>query len=79
MKTQRSKDADRIRQAYDEAIKAVARVGYLLRTTEAGRYMWADRHKTAMSGMKATLTICKYAVPYHNEEDMFSQNTEGEG
>ncbi len=60
---QRAEDAKQIKEAYLEAERAVAKVGTLLRTTQAGEYLWARRHKTAISGIKATLLIMRSHVP----------------
>ena len=60
---QRAEDAKRIKEAYLEAERAIAKVGTLLRTTQAGEYLWANRHKAAISGIKATLSIMRSDVP----------------
>jgi len=69
----RAESAARIRAAYDDAIKAVAHVGKLLRTTEAGRYLWADRHKTSVSGVKAMLGVLRDDVPRYGESSVMRQ------
>jgi hypothetical protein len=61
--SQRAEDAKKIKQAYLEAERAVAKVGTLLRTTQAGEYLWALRHKTSISGIRATLSIMRSDVP----------------
>jgi hypothetical protein len=63
LNAQRAEDAKQIKQAYLEAERAVSKVGTLLRTTQAGEYLWANRHKTAVSGIKATLSIMRSDVP----------------
>jgi|1048.fasta_scaffold41150_4 hypothetical protein len=69
LNAQRAEDAKRISEAYLEAERAVAKVGTLLRTTLAGKYMWATRHRTAISGIKATLNIMRKDVPdYRGKE-----------
>lgn len=69
LNAQRAEDVKRIREAYLEAERAVAKVGTLLRTTVAGEYMWATRHRTAISGIKATLNIMRRDVPdYRGKE-----------
>lgn len=60
---QRALDAKKIREAYLDAEKAVAKVGTLLRTTYAGQFLWSNRHRTAISGIKATLSIMRSDVP----------------
>jgi len=60
---QRALDAKEICKAYVEAQEAIAKIGTLLRTTYAGRFMWSNRHRTAISGIKATLCIMRSDVP----------------
>jgi hypothetical protein len=62
----RKEESERIRLAYGRVEEALADVGKLLRTTEAGSFMWAGRHKTAVSGLKATVNILRYAVPRYD-------------
>jgi hypothetical protein len=60
---QRAIDAKEICKAYVEAQEAIAKIGTLLRTTYAGRFLWSNRHRTAISGIKATLCIMRSDVP----------------
>jgi hypothetical protein len=59
----RIEGAIQITSAYEHAIKSVAEIGRLLRTTEAGKFMWGNDHKTAISGIKIILTKLKEDVP----------------
>ena len=60
---ERKRSAREIIEAYIEAEKYLRRVGKLLRTSRAGKYMWSAEHKTAVSGMVATIEILISAVP----------------
>jgi hypothetical protein len=66
--SERHKTAGEIRAAYKDAEKALRRVGRLLRTTEAGSYLWATEHKTAVSGLCVVLTKLEQDVPYYEGE-----------
>ena len=66
--TERQRTATEIRAAYLEAEKALRRVGRLLRTTEAGRYMWSAKHKTAVSGLCAMIDTLAYDVPDYYDD-----------
>lgn len=59
----RAQESLAIKKKYEDAIEALRQVGYLLRKTEAGRFIWAGNHKTAIAGLKATLRILKNDVP----------------
>jgi hypothetical protein len=65
----RAESADEIRQAYRDARAALQQVGKLLRTTEAGRYMWSARHKTIVSGLVANMGVLERDVPCYQERN----------
>ena len=70
MASERYEDCEKIRAAYADVVKSLMAVSHLLRTTQAGHGLWSARHKTAVSGLKATLTILSDAVPrYAGEGD----------
>jgi len=64
--SERRETANQIRRAYWDAEIAVRKIGNLLRTTEAGTYMWSARHKTAISGMAAILRLISLDVPHYD-------------
>ena len=64
--SQRAQDAIQIDEAYKQVEKSLAKVGRLLRTTEAGKFIWADNHKTAVSGLKAMIKQLRKTVPDYN-------------
>jgi len=67
---QRAIDAEQIKQAYRDAEAALSHVSRLLRSTEAGRYMWSAEHKTAISGLKVVVGMLRKDVPdYGRRED----------
>lgn len=66
--SERQRTAAEIKAAYLDAEIAVRRVGRLLRTTEAGRYMWSAKHKTAVSGLCVMLDTLAYDVPGYYED-----------
>ena len=68
--TERQRTASEIRAAYKDAERALRRVGRLLRTTEAGRYMWSQHHKTAVSGICVVLDKLAYDVPNYADDKM---------
>ena len=67
--SKRQETASEIRAAYKYAEKALRRVGRLLRTTEAGRYMWSSEHKTAVSGLCVMLDKLAYDVPDYAQDE----------
>jgi len=66
--SERQQTASEIRAAYKDAERALRRVGRLLRTTEAGRYMWSADHKTAVSGICVVLDKLAYDVPDYADD-----------
>ena len=66
--TERQQTAQEIRAAYLDAEKALRHVGRLLRTTEAGRYLWSAKHKTAVSGLCAMVYTLAYDVPDYYDD-----------
>ena len=66
--SERQQAAREIRVAYKDAEKTLRRVGRLLRTTEAGRYMWSAEHKTAVSGLCVMLDKLAYDVPDYADD-----------
>ena len=69
MKDNRAKDVIEIRHAYTDAEKALRKVGTLLRTTDAGCYLWANRHKTMVSGLSAVLFTLRCDVPIYEGDE----------
>ena len=63
-----SEETDAIRASYERVERALKASGKLLRTTVAGNYMWAARHNTALSGLRATMEIIKQDVPYYDSQ-----------
>lgn len=61
--SQRHEDAMEIWRAYHEAEQSLRKVGTLLRTTEAGMYMWSAKHKTAISGLCVCISSLRDDVP----------------
>ena len=59
----RAMDARQIKEAYQSVETALSRVGKLLRTTEAGKYMWSSEHKSAVTGLKVIVTKLRRTVP----------------
>jgi photosystem II stability/assembly factor-like uncharacterized protein len=68
VKDNRAKDVIEIMRAYDDAEKALRKVGTLLRTTDAGCYWWAKRHKQMVSGLSAVLLTLRLDVPFYEGE-----------
>jgi len=60
---QRKADAVKIRESYLLAEDALRECGRLLRTTEAGRYMWSADHKSAMTGLRVMVEALRYRIP----------------
>lgn len=65
--SQREIDAKQIKDAYSEVEDALRTVGRLLRTTEAGRFMWATDHRTAVTGLRIVVEKLKYDVPDYGQ------------
>ena len=63
----REASAKQIHDAYLSAEKELRKVGRLLRTTEAGKYVWATEHKTAVSGLAICINKLAYDVPDYNQ------------
>lgn len=59
----RTLDSVRIKSAYQNAERSLREVGRLLRTTHAGKALWAGPHKTAVSGMVAMIEVLERDVP----------------
>jgi hypothetical protein len=66
MDDSRKQSSKEIRIAYSRAEKDLAYIGKLLRTTEAGKYMWSARHKSAVTGLKQIIDLLKYDVPTYD-------------
>lgn len=69
MSDQRHKEAVQIAEAYAAADRALAHLGRLLRSTDAGTYLWAAPHKTAVSGIRAVLKALRNDVPNYEPPD----------
>jgi len=61
--------AAQIRQAYLDAETSLRDVGRLLRTTDAGKYLWAVQHKTVVSGLAIVLNKLAYDVPEYDDTE----------
>lgn len=61
-------DAERIKQAYENVDIGLGEVGRLLRTTQAGQYMWSAEHKTIVMGMRAMIRKLQHSVPSYDGE-----------
>ena len=64
---QRAVDAIAIESAYEAAESSLERVLELLRTTEAGRFMWAENHKDALSGIVTIVHMLRCDVPNYGQ------------
>ena len=62
----RRADVIAICNAYTEVEKALRRVGKLLRTTEAGKYMWAADHRSAVTGVRVVIEKLRKDVPRYD-------------
>lgn len=60
---QRALDSIEIKKAYKTVEGALRAVGKLLRTTEAGKYMWASDHKNAVTGLRVAIEKLRHNVP----------------
>ncbi len=60
---QRAVDADTIMASYNKVEESLRVVGKLLRTTEAGKYMWANDHKSAVTGLRIVVEKLRHDVP----------------
>ena len=68
MTDQRADDVEKIEQAYLKVETALKEVGYLLRTTEAGKYMWSSDHKAALTGLRVLVAQLRRDVPAYGRE-----------
>jgi hypothetical protein len=57
----------RIESAYKDAETALREVGRLLRTTYAGKFMWASDHKIAVSGIRIALESMRRRLPRYEK------------
>lgn len=64
----RALDAEQIKAAYDEADRALQMVGKIIRTSKAGKYIWASDHKTAISGLRVVVRKLRNDVPRYKLE-----------
>lgn len=62
-RAQRVVDVIKIKRAYDEVGESLRIVGKLLRTTEAGKYMWSSDHKSAVTGLRIIVETLRREVP----------------
>jgi len=67
MADQRAADARQIEEAYESVERALSQVGKLLRTTEAGRFMWSSEHKSAVTGLKVIVEKLRRDVPNYGQ------------
>lgn len=65
---QRAIDGKEIREAYRTVEESLRAVGKLLRTTEAGHYMWASDHKSVVTGLRIVIEKLQHDVPRYGEE-----------
>ena len=68
MKSQRAIDANEICAAYEAVEHELRRVGKLLRTTEAGKYLWSRDHKAAVTGLRVIVEQLRRDVPSYDGE-----------
>ena len=61
----RKSDSQLIANSYRNVDVALVNVGYLLRTTESGKFMWSAKHKTAISGLRAVIQMLGRDVPMY--------------
>lgn len=73
---QRAADARQIEEAYESVERALSRVGKLLRTTDAGRFMWSREHKTAVAGLKIIVNRLRRDVPNYGQHDTGTSGAE---
>lgn len=62
----RTEDSRQIRLAYLDVEFALRKVGKLLRTTEAGKYAWAAKHRSAVTGLKVVAEKLREDVPRYD-------------
>ena len=67
LSSDRAVGAKAIEDAYSLIEKSLSRVGKLLRTTHAGRYLWAADHKAAVSGLKVIVKHLRNDVPNYGQ------------
>ena len=63
----RQLESSKIINAYGDVEMALQSVGRLLRTTEAGKFMWSAEHKTAIAGLKVIVRQLRSDVPRYDE------------
>lgn len=66
MSSIRQRDASQIIAAYGNVELALRQVGRLLRTLEAGKYMWACDHKSAATGLRIAVEALRRSVPRYD-------------
>lgn len=64
----RQTDVEAIEKAYSEVEAALSKVGKLLRTTEAGKFMWANDHKSAVTGLRIVVEKLRADVPSYGRK-----------
>ena len=73
----RATDVKEIRRAYYRARDQLREVGRLIRANDAGKYMWAGKHKTAISGIVKTLEILNiFSVMHFNLLELLCSKVE---
>jgi hypothetical protein len=63
----RKREAQEICNAYEVVARELAHVGKLLRTTEAGKYLWSTEHKSAVTGLRTLVEMLRLDVPLYDE------------
>ena len=64
----RQADVEAIEKAYSEVEIALSNVGKLLRTPEAGKFMWASDHKSAVTGLRIVVEKLRADVPSYGRK-----------
>ena len=62
----RQVDVAKIKEAYSAAEDSLQRVSWLLKHTSAGKFGWARDHRSAVTGLRATLRILRDDVPLYD-------------
>lgn len=60
-------ETDLIRNAYRVVEESLRTVGKLLRSTEAGQFLWSAEHKTAISGLRVLVKRLRQDVPHYRD------------
>lgn len=60
-------DVHQIKQAYELSEDSLRMVGRFLRTTNAGRHMWASDHKIIVTGLRIILERLRRDLPDYTD------------